>query len=457
MSSGEPHLKLALDRSPPTQGQSGPEQSRCIFSRAQEDEIRESYVREKISKYSQTLSITDIHTTSSALKSDASSELEGTTVSTSLSHNSDHFVLYIHDDKSECIAGESSPQENESQRSVEFDFGSERGQTVIQWSPNEKTRLNYCEQGTFEQLERGEIPASQTTCSNVQDSIALNADDLHRADSCASKVVTSLSLEEINGEGDFQSTGPGHIDCGTVNVENGSILLDDFSGLISVPLAGEPVSVDPERNNLERISTIGREPKCLQLRQVPNGCAICLSCYEAEERVTWSSNKNCNHVFHHKCILEWFVSLGKKQAAAHRESGPQHQLDQQENTAGHGSFILTSGTSGAAAGDITENRESEIRRITNFRMLSMLPSKFFSRESVWLTSIKLIGGKSRATRGPLTSARCFVVNYVQRSQLLASAGRTSLPFLVLSLSPMGTDAQNGSNAKISPLSTFRHS
>lgn len=309
------------------------------------------------------------------MKSNASSELEGITVSTSLSNNSDHFVSHTHDEKSGCIAGESSPEENHSQHSVELDFEIKSGQTAIQWSPEtvNKTKLHGCEQSTFERLERGEILAPQTSCLNVQDSRAFNPDDSHRADSGASNVFTSLSLEEMNGEADFQSTGSDHIDCFTVERINSSVLLDDFSGFINVPLAGESVSVDLEADgegkDLESISTTGREPKYLQFRKVPNGCAICLSRYEAEEKVTWSSNKNCKHVFHYGCILDWFVSSGKKQAAAHQVGGPQRQLLQQENTAGHGSAILNSGASGAGAGDVAEDIENEIKRITNFRML----------------------------------------------------------------------------------------
>lgn len=43
----------------------------------------------------------------------------------------------------------------------------------------------------------------------------------------------------------------------------------------------------------------------------PNVCTICLMEYEISERVSWSSNKDCTHVFHEDCVIHWLVSLGR--------------------------------------------------------------------------------------------------------------------------------------------------
>ncbi|KAL7435720.1 hypothetical protein ACHAXM_004805 [Skeletonema potamos] len=47
-------------------------------------------------------------------------------------------------------------------------------------------------------------------------------------------------------------------------------------------------------------------------REVPIFCAICLGEYEPSDKVCWSSNTECTHVFHHDCMLQWLKSLGKR-------------------------------------------------------------------------------------------------------------------------------------------------
>ena len=46
-------------------------------------------------------------------------------------------------------------------------------------------------------------------------------------------------------------------------------------------------------------------------RYVPIFCAVCLMEYELADRVCWSSNKECTHVFHEDCIVQWLVSSGR--------------------------------------------------------------------------------------------------------------------------------------------------
>jgi len=43
------------------------------------------------------------------------------------------------------------------------------------------------------------------------------------------------------------------------------------------------------------------------LRRVPNECSICLCEYEIGSDIVWSSNPQCEHVFHTKCIEQWLM------------------------------------------------------------------------------------------------------------------------------------------------------
>lgn len=57
-----------------------------------------------------------------------------------------------------------------------------------------------------------------------------------------------------------------------------------------------------------------------------DGCAVCMNPLDIGQKVVWSSNPECSHVFHQQCLLDWFVTVGAKkwrtQAARHLEMDP---------------------------------------------------------------------------------------------------------------------------------------
>lgn len=44
-------------------------------------------------------------------------------------------------------------------------------------------------------------------------------------------------------------------------------------------------------------------------RTAANCCAVCLAEYEVGERIVWSSNPQCVHVFHVDCCVDWLVKM----------------------------------------------------------------------------------------------------------------------------------------------------
>jgi hypothetical protein len=54
-------------------------------------------------------------------------------------------------------------------------------------------------------------------------------------------------------------------------------------------------------------------------RIVPGICAICLGGYEAGERVSWSPETACQHVFHTDCIAEWLSKKDEPQCPVCRQ------------------------------------------------------------------------------------------------------------------------------------------
>ena len=104
--------------------------------------------------------------------------------------------------------------------------------------------------------------------------------------------------------------------------DNDSTAADDDAAVafeythLSLPLPGsgcesntddKPDKSMPNQQQMEVV-------KKVENRSAPINCAICLSEYEKCDRVCWSSNTECSHVFHEDCILQWLISSGEKKS-----------------------------------------------------------------------------------------------------------------------------------------------
>ena len=99
------------------------------------------------------------------------------------------------------------------------------------------------------------------------------------------------------------------------NDENEAVLqemaVDGARVMVSVPQAGRKIILVND-NPAPGASEETISPHVEERRQIPSGCAICLSEFRAEERISWASNSECPHVFHHDCLLRWFQTVGSK-------------------------------------------------------------------------------------------------------------------------------------------------
>jgi hypothetical protein len=87
--------------------------------------------------------------------------------------------------------------------------------------------------------------------------------------------------------------------------------------------------VGPDNRNARKERT-GVGPSCTideadtvndpvtESREVPIYCAVCLTKYNVPNRVSWSSNSECSHVFHEDCMLRWLVELGRNGSSGKR-------------------------------------------------------------------------------------------------------------------------------------------
>lgn len=68
-------------------------------------------------------------------------------------------------------------------------------------------------------------------------------------------------------------------------------------------------SSSPRQDEAQSVNLTPWEQKW---RLLPESCAICLDEFQDKEKVSWSSNPRCFHVFHQECIYDWLVMNQKE-------------------------------------------------------------------------------------------------------------------------------------------------
>jgi hypothetical protein len=164
--------------------------------------------------------------------------------------------------------------------------------------------------------------------------VELNESDIHDGkDKCADDMETESSDEEkdqvktdVENQCDTTVTDRGSHD--TIDTDENKHAEVD----IEAPTPVRKDRADSEdsdnllafefNNNQTVCVPIAGETSTDETRKVSNGCAICLCSFEADEKVSYSSNPDCRHVFHNDCIVNWYLAVGRKTQGKRKKNNP---------------------------------------------------------------------------------------------------------------------------------------
>ncbi len=181
--------------------------------------------------------------------------------------------------------------EDESVKSNESCIDMERSGDVEEGSGDVNVVV-ICNEGDMTLDDSKQTTADDNAVEYTHVSLPLPGCDVTGIDICSIETAQECGRQEEGKRLELSSVDPSLIQSG-VNDES-------ETGETSQT---EPVTITNNPNS---------QPQTVLKRSVPISCAICLLEYEKGDRVCWSSNAECSHVFHEDCILQWLVSLGKK-------------------------------------------------------------------------------------------------------------------------------------------------
>jgi hypothetical protein len=92
---------------------------------------------------------------------------------------------------------------------------------------------------------------------------------------------------------------------------------DDNNQKVYVPLPGQTLA-----------QNAAKEGATSSKRLVSSGCAVCLCLFDPEEKITWSANPECPHIFHSDCVLHWFLAVGRKTQSRRLRRNPDMSQDE---------------------------------------------------------------------------------------------------------------------------------
>ena len=118
----------------------------------------------------------------------------------------------------------------------------------------------------------------------------MSRNEIHNNDDWQNKQI--LILEKL---ADYTITLTKDEFIPSVSSQNDDTGENDKGASILIPQPGEPLTT----------------PTCTNV--VTEDCSICLSSFKVGDRICWSSNETCPHVYHEQCIIQWLIALLTKQ------------------------------------------------------------------------------------------------------------------------------------------------